>query len=478
MSIEIFGYIEILLIFYALFARAEKVVIVMGCLAMFIAAASVTIGGTTLNPAIVFLPVFAFRGLVGGKAPPTKQSRKAAIYFCAFIAYALLATLLCPRIFEDQITVGWTRHAAGLPDLHPLKPGEGNMTQMGYALGALVCFLASNAIFRRERGTETLIKLAFTLSAFLIFWSFVDLATYYTGTSFLLDFIRNGSYAILSNDTISGLRRISGTYTEASFYASNALALFAFMFSFYQTGVKKRLAGIYAIILFGLLMLSTSTTAYVGLALYISWVCFSYLLDLSKKGRIKRSIFVLSAAGLLAVFAFGLFCVFADGLHLIQQMVFEKLDSHSGTERSTWNRTAWNAFLDSYGFGVGIGSTIASSFVLVLLSNTGLIGTFLYGKFFTSATKIPESGSRPDLTRKAVFACRESLIAFMIGVSLSYFVFEIGMMPYIFLGAAAALSGNGAGTRTKPKGRLSHLKARPDAEQRKVGGQGPSPAIR
>jgi hypothetical protein len=322
-----------------------------------------------------------------------------------------------------------------------------------------------------------LIKLAFAMAAFLIFWSFADLATFYTGTSSVLDFIRNGNYAILDKVTAGGLRRISGTYTEASFYASNALAMLAFMFSFYQTGIRKRLAGLYSLVLFGLLMLSTSTTAYVGLALYGAWVGFSYLLDLSKKGRIKRSILALSGAGVLAVFAFGLFCAFADGAHLIQQMVFEKLDSSSGIERASWNRTAWNAFLESYGLGVGIGSTLASSFVLVLLSNAGAIGTFLYGKFFVSAVKVPESGSCPDQTRKIVFACRESLIAFMIGVSLSYPVFEIGMMPYIFLGAAAALSGTGAIAR--PKGRLSGLKAQPaqDAERQGFGARKPSPAL-
>ena len=48
------------------------------------------------------------------------------------------------------------------------------------------------------------------------------------------------------------------------------------------------------------------------------------------------------------------------------------------TERSSVNSLSLGAFLDTFGFGVGLGANRASSFLPGLLSSTGIIGTLLF----------------------------------------------------------------------------------------------------
>jgi len=44
----------------------------------------------------------------------------------------------------------------------------------------------------------------------------LDLATYFTGTTEVLSFIRNANYAMLVEDQAAGFKRIVGSFPEAS----------------------------------------------------------------------------------------------------------------------------------------------------------------------------------------------------------------------------------------------------------------------
>ena len=62
----------------------------------------------------------------------------------------------------------------------------------------------------------------------------------------------------------------------------------------------------------------------------------------------------------------------------VETTVNEKVSSTSYTYRSSDNATSLGIFLDTFGFGVGLGANRASSFVPSLLSTTGVIGTLLF----------------------------------------------------------------------------------------------------
>jgi len=446
MTIELFGYITLALILFSFFAKMETVAIIMGCLSMYVAAASLRIGTLSVIPAILFLPVFVCGVFFSSKAFPFPKNNPAIHFLTLFMLYAAVITLIIPTLFEDQIPVIWYTRDPSVSLEHMLRPDIGNITQVIYALAAYICYLTACKMFNGKTGASILVKLVYIVVGFHIFWSLIDLTGNYIGLPDIDSFIKSGNYSS-EDQTLNGLARISGTFTEPSFYATNTLCLFAFMFSLYQSGIRKKGSCFLAIGLLFLLILSLSTTAYIGLALYFLWLFFARAASLFHSSDSKKStlpVFLILAIS--AVFL-GLFVFLADGSDLLSKLIFEKFSSTSGSERSHWNMVAWMAFLNSFGLGIGFGSTFASSFVLVLLSNTGLIGTLLYGAFIYHATKSPKTGMLCDLSQETIIACREALVGFIIGVSLSYTVIDIGLFPYILAGAATGISSSQSKSR-------------------------------
>ena len=62
---------------------------------------------------------------------------------------------------------------------------------------------------------------------------------------------------------------------------------------------------------------------------------------------------------------------------LIEETLLNKSTSTSADERFYWNAKSWKAFLDTYGLGIGLGSSRASSSVIAVLSQLGAFGAFL-----------------------------------------------------------------------------------------------------
>ena len=61
----------------------------------------------------------------------------------------------------------------------------------------------------------------------------------------------------------------------------------------------------------------------------------------------------------------------------MQATIFEKSVSASAEERFYWNYKSWMAFLDTGGLGIGLGSSRASSWVIAVLSQLGVVGAAL-----------------------------------------------------------------------------------------------------
>jgi len=81
--------------------------------------------------------------------------------------------------------------------------------------------------------------------------------------------------------------------------------------------------------------------------------------------------------------------------------VMSKAGSSSGVERMGWNAQGMTNFFDTYGIGVGLGSILASSFLVVLLGSLGVVGTFCYAMFVGKSLLSPVSADYP-FTERAV----------------------------------------------------------------------------
>src|SRR5258708_30598002 len=75
--------------------------------------------------------------------------------------------------------------------------------------------------------TNTLIVCAVALLASAV----ADVTTHYTGTEFLLSWLRNANYRMLESGEIGGFKRIVGTFTEAGAFSYAAIGFYAFSLS-------------------------------------------------------------------------------------------------------------------------------------------------------------------------------------------------------------------------------------------------------
>ena len=116
-------------------------------------------------------------------------------------------------------------------------------------------------------------------------------------------------------------------------------------------------------------------------------------------------------------------------------MVLNKMSTESGAERSAWNRQAVQAFIDTYGFGVGNGSLRSSSFPIAVLGSLGFFGTTLFALFFFGLFFQRDGGYHPTIVvirGAAKFACLATLITATISGALT----DIGLSFYLFAAVA------------------------------------------
>ncbi len=252
--------------------------------------------------------------------------------------------------------------------LVPLKFSSNNITQSVYAVGGLVCFAATFAFIRKGGTPTNLINGMLVVASVNLGFALADIITYFSHTEFLLGFVRTANYALLTNAEKGGLKRISGTFPEASAFADFTLVLFAMIASLWLSGIRSRATGIIAALLLVALILSTSATALVGLGAVLPVLCLqSFLASRHEPGAGRPVMIVAIMAAMPLVILFVLIAMpdLANGLNdFLDEMLFSKADSQSGRERFMWNAMAYQTFVDTRGFGAGLGSARASSFGL------------------------------------------------------------------------------------------------------------------
>jgi hypothetical protein len=232
---------------------------------------------------------------------------------------------------------------------------------------------------------------------------------------------------------------MSATYLEPSILAMHFLGLFAL----FALGLRRWILG-GAILL--CLLVSTSATAYVGLvALGALWLVLQiYDLDLKRLSTWSTTVAIL--AGVLLSCA----ALFDElpGYHFIMQ----KLSSHSGSVRSAADLQGIRTFFESWGLGVGIGSTRSSSFLPTFAACLGMPGLICLFGFFTTLTRAcVRSGSRE--TR----ALALGLTALGIGWSIAVPDLTVALV-WLFAGIAHGSLEHPTGAQGAAECALRHLR--------------------
>lgn len=299
---------------------------------------------------------------------------------CALMIYAVISAMLFPRLFAGEASVFvQSSERKGIVEA-TLAPVSGNISQTGYFIVGGLTAIALCVLLLHRDGLEQ-VRRGF------LFWcclhagmGLLDLLGKLAGAGDLLAPIRTANYAMLTEASEAGFSRIAGAFSEASAFGGVSLSCIAFTYTYWRrTG--HRLSKWLTATLLGLIALSTSSTAYVGVVL-VSVPVFLSLGRSVLSGRLASDdvlILALLAAAIFAALAIGVARegFFDPVVRLIDSTVVSKSSSVSGEERAYWNLRSLQAFVDTFGLGVGFGSSRASSWPVAVLSQLGLIGAVM-----------------------------------------------------------------------------------------------------
>ncbi len=339
------------------------------------------LGGASLAvPYFFVLFVILRMMLVAFKnAPLLGEAAFANIWLVLFAIYGVIAAVFLPRLFEGTISIISMRP---MPFRVPLTFTSQNITQSTYiCLSALAAISAYTAA--RMPKAEAAITLGWVLAslAFLTF-ALVDLIGFYSGAGNLMDWARTASYAMVAQSEM-GIRRISGSFTEPSSFATFGAVPLAYFSLLWLFDVKGAPAGPLAAALAVAMALSTSTTAFAMLAL-LSLVLMAGIVLVPMRPRVRLRKFlqfagaILFGAAALTALAFlmpSFSSTFAD---LAQRMTVGKASSSSAIERGQWAAQGFLAFNVSHGLGVGPGSFRSSGLFQAILGSLGVGGCIFF----------------------------------------------------------------------------------------------------
>jgi hypothetical protein len=362
------------------------------------------------------------------------------------VIYGTASAYLMPRLFQgatDVFAISRIDPSTSTV-LFALGPVSGNVTQAIYLIGDFICFLIFYSFARDPRMVVVLCHAAIACAVANLAFAVIDLVTYWTGTADLLEFLRNASYRMLDDVEVMGLKRVVGSFSEASAYAFATLGLFAFTGKLWLRGIYSWLTGPVAGLSLIALLWSTSSTAYGGLFLLMAveyTACVAQLVT-GRSSRIAAAFVVLAPLALAAMVV--IMMLQEDMWLFVQELanssIFDKLASSSGMERGTWNRQALVNFFDTFGLGVGVGSTRASSLLLATLGSTGIVGSFTYGAFFLRLMLNRSSGDTDWFVSSTRAAAKSASLSYLIAGSLSGSFLDVGLPFFIFAGIASGIA--------------------------------------
>ncbi|MFT4055018.1 MAG: hypothetical protein QM681_10965, partial [Novosphingobium sp.] len=305
-------------------------------------------------------------------------------------AYGAIAALILPQIFagdidvtplRGQIRARYGTRLARILAAEPLRFTTQNITTAAYMAGTLMMALMTHAVMRlKAEGGHILARTGAAIGAVHALSGFASIALRGTPSEAVFLFFRNGSYAQLDHEW-GGFVRMNGVWPEASSFASFAVIWFVFNFECWLRRVEPRWTGAASLLLVVALIASTSSSAYVGLALFGGLMVLRILTtpNLLPLDRLAW----LSLAGTAAVIGTSALLLLKPALaaamrELLEHMTLDKADSFSGRQRLFWAGQGIAAFIASYGLGIGPGSFRSSSLATAILGSTGILGALAF----------------------------------------------------------------------------------------------------
>ena len=336
----------------------------------------------------IFTSVYAAAWIFRSRFKSTlKVELTVAILICLAL-YAILASFILPRLFQGEIfvfsldrdAVGSRVSSAYLSVLSPLKPSKGNISQPFYFVLTVAIFVIAVSL-GRQKSPEILHKAIVGAALVNITLGTLDLL----GGDAILEIFRTANYAYSTDATMLGRARLTGGFPEASGFAGLSVTFFAyFLARFIQT--KKINSALLSGISFSLGVLSYSSTFILAATAVVAFLITSGFVRILITKRIAKFHIIIIAVVLLTFAALALLSLITplgeEIYAVFDSLIFNKSGSSSGLERGHWAVRGLQILFESYGLGIGLGSTRTNGLISVWASNFGILGIILFLAFY------------------------------------------------------------------------------------------------
>ncbi|SER67005.1 hypothetical protein SAMN05443377_10597 [Propionibacterium cyclohexanicum] len=317
---------------------------------------------------VVIVPVIAKRKQrLPAPDADSKHIMNTAVLFCV---YSCFTAVFLPLVMANTpVLLPSAGIDAQVADPSPLQLSIQNFAQSAYViLGTLV-------IFQCYRYWEEVTKL---VSIMMMFGVAINLAQYllvqFTPLSFrsLLQLNVGEDYG----STVGDVVRFSGIYGEPSYLATFAICAVGFFlieFGRSRSFSSGALHLAFACASIALVWLSSSGTAFLSLIGVGVAIALYGLVVFIRSHSVRIRVILVILLGLCVIV--GLSGTILGRFSLI---FADKTSSDSFINRNASNDFSVTILRNTLGFGVGLGSSRPSSFLMALLSNVGIIGTIIF----------------------------------------------------------------------------------------------------
>ncbi|MES2712670.1 MAG: hypothetical protein V4653_13895, partial [Pseudomonadota bacterium] len=362
---------------------------------IFEAGAALIVGGeggfglpTAMVPGLLLLAHIALQYATGMRYAGEGIVLRSALPLILFLIYAVSTAVLLPDIYSGQMLVWPNRPDPVNPAAIPLSFTSGNVTQSLY-LAMNIAMAVGAGLMLTGRGVRWRALLnAYLLGGYIVvglcFW---DLAARIAGVYFPAELLRsNPNWAIVSQ-SLGMVPRIQGPFAEPAALAFYLSGLAFCCLSLCLKGHATMQPQLLLMLTIACMLMSTSTTGIVILAVGLPLVLLTGSGDRRARQRLQRTIVSMVLAGGVVLVPLVLAMpTLIDAASVVIESTLEKGDSSSFEDRMESDRLAVDAMIQSWGLGVGWGSTRSSSFIPGILGNSGLVGLSLlvwFGAVFT-----------------------------------------------------------------------------------------------
>ena len=315
--------------------------------------------------------------------------KKISIFLLLFLLYLIIISFAGPFIFSDipvfPPLLGLDYSAFFGPS--PLEFSTLNVVLPLYILFYTLTFLYIISYKIQEKDIKTII-LSWKITVFLtILLLLIQYAFFFIINDDVLEYIGinnspQGVYGFVQFENLGKvLPRLRGTFQEPSMVSPFLVGIFIYKLS----QLRKRLRSyLNVIMIFSLLFLTASTTAYIS---FIIMLAIYLLLNLpviyqNKSFYIRKqnaktfiiALFLTISTLLILGILFGFEIIF----FYISEFIFKKTETSSFFSRTQADIHSLQLFLDTFFIGVGMGSHRGSSLIFNLLATVGIMGTTLF----------------------------------------------------------------------------------------------------